>query len=562
MSLSTQSFESNVKILKSQVSKYAFYGLFIAVAAIVVATFGISWQKTGTLDLTVMIFAHKSNIALWILDATPFLFAFWGQYVGSMMSYAASALVIDQTNELRLQASTLETKVLHESLHDSLTNLPNRMLFVDRLTQALTIARSEHKKLAILTLDINDFKDVNDALGHYNGDRLLKQISVRLQNVIQRPYTFSSFGGDEFAILIPELKFDSDANDCAKKLQKALETPFSLDGITITVRAAIGIVLYPKDGSDHDTLLQRADMAMSVSKLQKMPYILYTDDLDTTGPHKLILMADLHQAIENDSLTLHFQPKIDLKQRKVTGVETLVRWNHPKYGLIPSDRFVPVAERTGLIQHLTHWVLNQALKQLSQWHKEGVHIGISINLSTLDITDVELPETIAGLIAAYDIDPHWITLELTESAFMHDQERSLETLNQLAQFGLKLSIDDFGTGYSSLSYLSQLPVNEIKIDKSFVMGMKHNKQDNVIVQMTIDLAKNLELIVVAEGIEDAETYDALTRLNCHMGQGYHMSKPIPADDFLTWLQTTNETSESDFCLQGVFAPPQLGANKQ
>ncbi|GAB4222949.1 MAG: hypothetical protein Tsb005_16440 [Gammaproteobacteria bacterium] len=545
MDLNRHNFNHNFRILKTRVNKYALYGLLISICAIVIATCAVAYHMNGAITLQGIIAAQKSNIAIWILDLTPFLFAFWGQYVSSTLSYEAGAMVFDQTQELRLQTNMLESQIMHKSLHDALTDLPNRILFLDRLSQALTQARSEQKSLAIFMIDVNNFKEVNDALGHHNGDRLLKQVAIRLTSVVQQPNTVARLGGDEFAVLMPDIKSAQEAITQARKLQKAMETSFSFEGVTLSLNAALGIAIYPTHGTDCDTLIQRADVAMYISKNNNTPYTVYSTKLDKNSPHKLILMGELRLAIENHDLVVHYQPKVNLKTHQVVAVEALVRWQHEQYGLIAPNDFIPLAERTGLIRALNQWVLNHAIAQCAAWQQQGIYLEVSVNLSTVDIGDVDLPETIAGLLAAHEVEPSWLKLEITESAFMHDQQRALEILNQLAGMGVKISIDDFGTGYSSLAYLSKLPIHEVKIDKSFVLHMLNRREDAVIVHTTIDLAHNMSLKVVAEGIEQPEVYDVLLDLACDYGQGFYISKALPANEFKTWLNQLNKTTAND-----------------
>lgn len=535
MQLSKYNLESNAKLLKTKVSRLAIYGLIIGMIAVVSATFLVAFTTNGKITLEGIVDAQTGNVAIWILNSTPFLFTIWGQYVSSVITYEAGAMIVDQTHELQMQTSALESKVIHEAMHDPLTELPNRILFLDRLVQALTTARTDKKGLGVFIIDLNNFKEVNDTLGHYNGDRLLKQIAVRLSSVVQEPNTFARLGGDEFAILMPQIAEAKDTIIEARKIQKAFETSFALDGVTLDVRAAIGISLYPEHGSDADTLIQRADVAMYASKYENSPYTVYSPKLDKNSPHKLILIGELRLAIENNKLLLYFQPRVDMKTGQIIGAEALVHWAHEQFGIMAPDDFIPLAERTGLIRPLTQWVINQSLKQCSDWHKNGLKMGVSVNLSTVDVMDVEFPDTIAGLLAANDIEAKWLKLELTESAFMQDQKRCLENLTRLNEMGVELAIDDFGTGYSSLSYLSKLPVNEVKIDKSFVMAMRKNKQDAVIVRATIDLGHNLNLKVAAEGVMDTEIYNDLNLLGCDIAQGYYISKSKSEKEFVEWL---------------------------
>ena len=530
----SQSLAKNVQLLKGTASKYAIYGVVIAFIAIAVATSGAAYFQSGTITIDSLIEAQKSNGALWLLDFMPFFFAFWGQYVSSVMAYEASAMVIDQTSELRAQTTALEQRAMHDVTHDALTDLPNRVLFRDRLEQALHAAQHDRTHAAILMMDLDRFKEINDTLGHFNGDRLLKQVAARLQGIMQETATVARLGGDEFAILLPKNLVVKDATEVARKIGKALQAPFGLEGLKLDVQASIGIAVYPEHGSDADTLLQRVDVAMYMAKQEKTGYIVYDPKHDKHSPHRLTLMGELRHAIEADELILYYQPKANIKTGEITEVEALVRWQHPQHDLMPPDEFIPLAERTGLIKPLTIWVLNHALRQHSIWKEQGLDIGVAVNMSAHGLLDLELPDLIAGVLASHNAAPQRLVLEITETSIMVDQERALQILTRLADMGVRLSIDDFGTGYSSLAYLSKLPVCEIKIDKSFVMDMNENEKHAMIVRATIDLAHNLGLEVIAEGTCTKEIFARLESLDCDGAQGEYITMPISVEEFEHW----------------------------
>ncbi len=539
MSLATsQSLASNVQLLKGKASKYAVYGVFIALIAITIATALVSYYNTGTVTLAGIIQAQAENKALWLLDFMPFFFAFWGQYVSSMMAYEASAMVIDQTSELRAHTTALEQQAMHDVTHDHLTDLPNRVLLRDRLEQALNAAQHAKGLLAILVMDLDRFKEINDTLGHYNGDRLLKQVAARLQGAVKDTDTVARLGGDEFAILLPKVVALREAAEVARKIGKALQAPFGLEGLKLDVQASIGIAVFPQHGPDADTLLQRADVAMYMAKQQKSGYVVYDPKLDKHSPHRLTLMAELRHAIDADQLVLHYQPKVHIQAKEIVEVEALVRWQHPQYGLMKPDDFIPLAERTGLIKPLTMWVLAEALSQHAEWQQVGLDIGVAVNMSAHGLLDMELPDLVEGLLASHSASAERLILEITETTIMVDQERALQILTRLADRGVRVSIDDFGTGYSSLSYLSKLPVKEIKIDKSFVMDMIDNEKHAMIVRATIGLAHDLGLEVIGEGTRSLEVLEQLQELGCDAAQGDYISMPVSAADFERWVQSS------------------------
>jgi len=348
---------NNVSILKSRVTQYAVYGVLIAVSAIILATLLSAQYLNEGISIENIIAAQKHNSTLWILDGMPFIFAFWGQYVSSSMALQASTMVLDQTNELRNQTVALEYQVMHDATHDSLTCLPNRVLLLDRLDQAIHIAFREKQGIALFILDLDHFKDINDTLGHHSGDQVLKHVALRLQGVVRESDTLARLGGDEFAIMLPLVKERNDVQIVTEKIQNVFHSPFIVGGLNLDVQVSIGIAIFPDHGKDIDTIMQRADVAMYVAKQNKDGFAIYSPKLDKYTPRRLILMGALRQAIENGDLVLHYQPKINIKTNRISGVEALVRWQHEEHGLIQPNDFVPMAERTGLHKQLFIWVI-------------------------------------------------------------------------------------------------------------------------------------------------------------------------------------------------------------
>ena len=394
-----------------------------------------------------------------------------------------------------------------------------------------------------MIMDLDRFKEINNTLGHYSGDRLLKQVATRLQSVIPKPGSVARLGGDEFAILLPRISEVKEVGSIVGKIHKALQAPFMLDTLKIDIQASVGAALFPEHGNDADTLLQRADVAMYVAKKDHSGFVMYSSKHDEHTPHRLTLMGELRHAIEHDHLVLHFQPKINVKTNVVDGVEALVRWQHERHGLMLPDEFVPLAEHSGLIKPLTLWVLRESLKQCAAWRLAGLNLCVAVNLSAQGLMDMELPDTVAGLLAANEVPADLLILEITESTIMMDKDRALRILTRLADMGIRLSIDDFGTGYSSLAYLSKMPVKQLKIDKSFVLDMDTNKSNSVIVHATIELGHNLGLEVVGEGVESAEVLKILGQLNCDSVQGYHLLRPMAGPAFDEWMQKAKERGE-------------------
>ncbi|MCG8359557.1 MAG: EAL domain-containing protein [Kiloniellales bacterium] len=440
--------------------------------------------------------------------------------------------IIRDITERKAQQQQLE----HQALHDALTGLPNRVLLMDRLTHALDLAQRQSEPLGLLLLDLDRFKEINDTLGHHVGDLLLRDVAKRLIEPLRRTDTIARLGGDEFAVLLPAVTDLERAERVSRRLEHVLERPFQVETLSLEVAVSIGIALYPDHAEDGSKLLQCADVAMYTAKTERTGIELYDAQKDHNTVRHLTLSGELRQAIETEQLSFHYQPKLDLATRRVTQVEALARWHHPKHGFIPPEEFVIQAERTGLIQPLILWEFNTALGQLAAWKQTGLEIGMAINLSAGNLHHETLPEILGELLEKWAVEPEKLTLEITESAIMIDPESALEVLKRLDQIGLRLSIDDFGTGYSSLAGLKRLPVDELKIDKSFVMEMNENESDLIIVRSTIDLAHNLGLKVVAEGVESEQHIAVLSGLGCDLGQGFYISKPMPVEEITEWFR--------------------------
>jgi diguanylate cyclase (GGDEF)-like protein len=410
---------------------------------------------------------------------------------------------------------------------------------VERLETAVARSRGEGKPVALLILALDRFREVTNTLGHKNGERVIKELARRLGDVLGESDHVARLRGDEFAMLLPE----ADANlarHVAAKVLRALEQPFMVEKLPIEIGAYIGISVGPEHGEETELLLQRADVAMQAARRGNTDCVVYSRECDPYDPRRVALLGELRRAIEADQLLLHYQPKVDLKTLDVVGAEALVRWRHPKHGMVPPDRFIPLAERGGLIKPLTRWVVGQAVSQCRTWAREGARLPVAVNLSVRNLQDPQFVDEIVELLRSHSVPAEMIQVELTESAVMDDPSRAAETLNSLQTHGIKVSIDDFGTGYFSLANLRRLPVSELKIDKSFVMGMAADgDEDTVIVRSTNELAHNLGLRVVAEGVEDQRTFDRLATFGCDAAQGYHIARPMPPADLGRWLKESS-----------------------
>lgn len=438
--------------------------------------------------------------------------------------------------EKRVQDRTIELQALNveiarQAMHDPLTELPNRTLLVERLKQNIYLAKRNGKKVAFLMLDLNNFKEVNDTLGHPQGDRLLLDVASRLPTALRQSDTVGRLGGDEFGIVLPDTD-SKQAVEVAKKMLASLEPGFKLEDQVLSIGASIGIALYPEHGEDDASLIKHADIAMYDAKGSKGEPCLYDSDADHYTTARLALMTDLRKAIEHDELQLYYQPQVELSAQKVHTVEALSRWQHPQRGSIPPEEFIALAESSDLIRLLSEWVLEKAIKQISKWHSQGRDIIVAINLSLRDLLNPALADMIGRLCEKYHVSPSMLKIEITESVIMSNPEQMIDVLKHPVLSQINYAIDDFGTGYSSLSYLKKLPIREVKIDKSFVLDMIDNADDTSIVRSVIELAHNLGHIVVAEGVETEQTLTQLELLGCNVAQGYYFSPAVEADALL------------------------------
>jgi len=431
----------------------------------------------------------------------------------------------------------VQERLAHQALHDYLTGLPNRVLLLDRLDQVLRTAQREHTSFALCLLDLDHFKEVNDTLGHERGDRVLQEVATRIYGVLRDSDTVARLGGDEFAILLPGVNADG-AIATATRVKLALQTPLDLDGFHPDMAGSIGITLFPLHASDVATLLIRADIAMYAAKQAGGGYAIYDAQLDERNPDYLTLPQEFYRALTSNELFLHYQPLVDLAAGNVTTVEALLRWKHPQHGSIAPDRILPLAERIGVLDSLTKWVLNTALEQCRVWHDAGFAFRVAVNIAPRTLRDPNLPEMVAQALRQHGVDAASLALEITEEGLSAAPQQTMEVLAELDAIGVHIAIDDFGTGFSSMAHLRQLPVHEIKIDRSFVGQMKPGLMDEAIVRSVIDLGHNLGMAVVAEGIEDQATLSKLTELSCDSGQGFFVSRPVSAIDLERWMHSS------------------------
>jgi diguanylate cyclase (GGDEF)-like protein len=474
-----------------------------------------------------------------VIVATTFLqIGFWSIAV-FIAPLAFARQMFTRTQSLQVATEELAMRQReneYQALHDALTDLPNRVMFQQKLRETIAGQAETSSIVAVMLIDLDHFKEINDTLGHHVGDLVLQQIGPRLASALRAEDMLARLGGDEFGLVLPDLDDEATATRVAERMLTELERPIAVDALQLDVSGSIGIALFPTHSRDVETLLRRADVAMYAAKESGSGYEAYTPSLDNNSPGRLTFISQVRPAIENHEFTLCYQPKIRLSDGRIRGVEALVRWRHPERGLVMPDDFIPMVERTVLLKPLTLYVINEALRQSHQWDRQGLPLEVAVNVSPRSLLDPQLPDHVADLLGRWEVEPSRLTLELTESFLMADSGRSVGVMGRLSSVGIRLSIDDFGTGYSSLSHLKRLPLHEIKIDRSFVEHMRDDPNDAMIVSATVELGRNLGLRVVAEGVEDRATFDELARLRCDMAQGFELSQPLPAAELTRWIE--------------------------
>jgi diguanylate cyclase (GGDEF)-like protein len=440
-------------------------------------------------------------------------------------------------NHMRGSIAERESRILKLAYEDPLTDLANRSRFSNELARAIGEALQNRRKLSILMMDLDRFKYVNDTLGHGVGDHVLREVSQRLGRAVTNAACIARLGGDEFAILI--VGSHENCSDIARRIIAALEDPILYEDQPLDVGTSIGIAHYPEHGRDAQTLVRNADIAMYAAKRNRAGFAVYDPHYDTSQQEHLSLLGELRRAVERNELRLYYQPKVSLHSANISAVEALIRWEHPVRGLVPPGMFIPFAEHTGYIKLLTRWVLREAVRQCGAWLRERLRLQVSVNISARDLMNRELPGEVEALLAEHQVPAGLLCLEITESGFMEDPGNAQKVLDRLAELGVRLSIDDYGTGYSSLSYIMRLPVQELKIDQSFISRMAVDEEISTIVRSTIDLGHNLGLKVVAEGVEDLSVWNMLRSLGCDDAQGFFMSRPLSPEALAKWIRAND-----------------------
>jgi diguanylate cyclase (GGDEF)-like protein len=480
------------------------------------------------------------QVLVWFGLAPSFLTRGQAETAGALGAIVLT-MVIRMAGATGEQKERAEALLAHQALHDMLTGLPNRAFFYEATDAVLRKTAAGGTACAVMLFDLDRFKEINDTLGHKYGDSVLTEVGPRVRSVLRSGDILARLGGDEFCVLLPEIDDPEVASQVAERIIDVLEEPFVIGGNSLGIEASCGISMAPSGGATADLLLQWADVAMYVAKASQSRVVIYSDEMSVNTPDRLSLLAELRAAVANHEFVLHYQPKVSLHSGRVEGAEALVRWEHPTRGLLAPDRFIPEAERSGLIEPLTEWVLDTALHQCRRWldratSVRGAELSVAVNLSARCLLDASLPTLVRRSLNRWRIAPHLLDLEITETAIMLDPKRARRVLTELSDMGVTLSIDDFGTGYSSLAYLRDLPVKELKIDRSFVQDMQTDPDNAVIVRAVVDLARNLRLRTIAEGVESEAIWQQLADVGCDSAQGFYLARPMTADLMMGWLR--------------------------
>ncbi len=461
--------------------------------------------------------------------------------------------MLHRTHSLELATEELAAKQAeneYQALHDHLTDLPNRLLFLRSLANAIAEAEKTGGKIAVMLMDLDHFKEINDALGHHFGDKLLTAIGPRIARSLRDGDLMARLGGDEFGVLLADLKDEETASNVAEQIVEGLRQPIRVEELDLDVSGSVGVALYPAHSEDPDMLLRHADVAMYAAKESGVGFEVYDEVIDRYKPELLTLVTQVRPAIEDGQFRMYLQPKVRLSDGRVAGAEALIRWEHPTLGRLSPADFIPMVEKTVLLKPLTYWAIEDVVRTLRSWADYDIRLPVAVNLSPRSLLDQDLPDLVGGLLERFDVPASLLKLELTESFLVADSGRSDAVLNELSRLGVGLSIDDFGTGFSSLSYLKRLPIEELKIDRSFVSHMLVRADDFTIVRATVELGRSLGLRVVAEGVEDRETFDRLGDFGCDEAQGFYIAKPLGPEAFWQWLSAR----EAEFNLADASSP--------
>lgn len=533
----------NTIILKSHVHRYTFFGLLLAFTSICLASCIVSYQLTGAVDLDGFILAQKTNPAIWILDLTPFMFVYWGQAFCEGLINKAQSILTVKTDEFVKISNTLELKLKHASNHDSLTQLPNSRRFNEQISSAIKQLGTD-AQLAVILVKIIDFEEIISKYGTYYAHNVLKQFAQKLNFILVEPHMLNActglsnvfyLQGEEFAFLLPRLKPDFNADELLAKLHQSMIAHFVIDGIDINLSTTSGMAIFPGHGDEEGVVVSHALAALGHAKKQGVPFLIYNSEMEDDYTQNRNIMEELKYSIDNNNLDIFFQPVVELATGTIVGAESLARFEHSQFGLLTADKFIPLIEGTPLMKQLSVFMLTTVIKQLAIWHNAGYKLHISVNLSIQDACDRKLPAFIKRLLAESNLAPEFLRLEFNERACLTDQTVTKKVFEQLSNLGVKLSIDNFCSGYSSFLYLLNFPINDVKIEKSHVLGMIKDPKKAKVVEAIIRLTEVLQLETVADGIADKATMEKLVELGCVYGQGFYYSQAVDTAQFIKYL---------------------------
>lgn len=531
----------NSDVLKSHVNRYSFLGLLISLGSIITATLIVAYQLTGRISLESITLAQTSNPAIWALDLTPLMFAYWGQSFCYGLVHKAETILRDKTRELTNKKDDLEIKLKYESTHDSLTNLPNYKLFVERIKQAIQQIEQEQQdsKAAVIVLSISDFKEINYSFGTFHANSFLKQFAEKLKNLLIEPFMLEAYMGmnviarlrnDEFAMLLPRLSADQDMDLLLHKIQEYTSVNFMIEGINMNIMTTIGAALYPTHGMKAETLMMHATDSIYFAKKEGKPYAIYHKDIQERTTINREMLDEFEHIMDAEQAVIQLQPHYELASRTIVGVEGSVKLDLANWEILNEEKLFHLMNDTRYAKKVTFFSLKTLIKQLALWHKEGYSLYGEVDLSMMDIGDSDLVGTIKELLAEHQLDGKHLRLSLTEKACLSDQARALNTLTQLTQMGIEIAIKDFSTGYTSFVYLTNFPIKEIKIDRSFIMKMGQDEKKVRVVHTIIQMAAALNLNVMACGIPDEATVEKLITLGCRYGQGACFDSPASIEE--------------------------------
>ncbi len=524
-------------VLKGHVNKYAILGLCISILSILFASLLVSYQLTGSISIEGIVRAQTSNPAIWALNLTPFMFAYWGQSFCYELASQAELIIEDKTKELVSKSGDLESKLRYETNHDSLTNLPNSRLFSERINQGIKQV-NQGEELAVILLNIRGFKKINYTYGSFGANSLLMQFSEKLKTILLEPYMLQAYmgmnmiarlQGAEFGILLPRLREEHNLEAMLAKIVDDTTMNLMIDGNSISIAITAGAALYPQHGNNDDDLTHHATLSLLHAETVGKSYELYNDSMDKNYKTKRTMLKEIGHAIENEEVDILYRPVVELNTGKILGAEAVVSLNNANYGTLNAEQLIPLVEGKVLVNNLTVSILKKAFNQLVLWHQSGHKIYLSVDL--LNATDKDLPALIGTMLTNNNLSAEYLKVDLTEKACLVDQTRSIIFLNELSALGVKIEISDFCSGYASFVYLTNFPIDVIKVDKSFVMNMMKDEKKLKIVRSIIKLAEAMDLVVAADGITDVTILDALKKLGYLYGQGDYFSAPVSADDF-------------------------------